>query len=126
MPRPGALAAAALVAVLAVSVAAPSLRYGFVYDDEAVVLQRKPFWEFGLREFLESRPWGTGRHLTALSLDADRLAQGTVPLARLARDSGFSDQAHLTRWFSRVLGITPGRYAAALRRERTRLPLPAR
>lgn len=80
MPRSGALAAAALVAVLAVSVAAPSLRYGFVYDDEAVVLQRKPFWEFGLREFLESRPWGTGRHLTAVSLDLDRLAQGTVPL----------------------------------------------
>jgi tetratricopeptide (TPR) repeat protein len=78
MPRPGALAAAALVAVLAVSVAAPSLRYGFVYDDEAVVLERKPFWEFGPAGFLESRPWGTGRHLTAVSLDLDRLA-GRVP-----------------------------------------------
>ena len=78
MPRPGALAAAALVAVLAVSVAAPSLRYGFVYDDEAVVLERKPFWELGPAGFLESRPWGTGRHLTAVSLDLDRLA-GRLP-----------------------------------------------
>lgn len=79
MPRPGALAAAAIVAVLAVSVAAPSLRYGFVYDDEAVVLQRRPFWELGLRPFLESRPWGTGRHLTAVSLDLDRLNNGRLP-----------------------------------------------
>lgn len=74
--------AAVLVAVLAVSVAAPSLHYGFVYDDEAVVLQRKPFWTFELREYLNSRPWGTGRHFTAISLDLDR-DSGNEPPAPL-------------------------------------------
>ena len=80
MRRPGALAAALLVAALAVSVAAPALRYGFLYDDEAVVLERKPFWTLGLREFLDSRPWGSGRHLTAVSLDLDRRGEPPDPL----------------------------------------------
>ena len=80
MRRSGFLAAATLVALLSVAVAAPTLRYGFVYDDEAVVLERKPFWEEGLATFVKSRHWGSGRHATLASLDLDRLWSGTVPL----------------------------------------------
>lgn len=67
------LAATLVVAGLTVAVAAPSLHYDFVYDDEAVILERPPAWELGPRAFLESTPWVTGRHFTALSLDLDRL-----------------------------------------------------
>ncbi len=39
---------------------------------------------------------------------------GSRPLAQVAYAAGFADQAHLTRWFSRVVGLSPG----ALRRLR--------
>ena len=31
-------------------------------------------------------------------------------LAQAAALAGFADQAHLTRWFRRVVGVTPGAY----------------
>lgn len=37
------------------------------------------------------------------------LAQGE-PIAQVAAELGFSDQSHLTRRFTRLLGITPGQY----------------
>ncbi|MBF6327233.1 AraC family transcriptional regulator [Nocardia transvalensis] len=40
------------------------------------------------------------------------LAEGR-PLAQAATDSGFADQAHLTRWFRRCYGITPRVYRTA-------------
>ena len=40
------------------------------------------------------------------------LATGAAP-ADAAAASGFADQAHLTRWFRRCYGITPGAYRAA-------------
>ena len=43
-----------------------------------------------------------------------RLAAG-VPPADAAVESGFSDQAHLGRWFRRVHGITPTAYARQTR-----------
>lgn len=39
-----------------------------------------------------------------------RLAEGLIPLARVAQQAGFSDQSALTRAMRRELGITPGRY----------------
>jgi AraC-like DNA-binding protein len=39
------------------------------------------------------------------------LATGT-PIPQAAVDAGFCDQAHLTRHFKRVYGVTPGRYWA--------------
>jgi AraC-like DNA-binding protein len=36
-----------------------------------------------------------------------------VPAARVAADCGFSDQAHLTRQFKRVVGVPPGAFASA-------------
>lgn len=41
------------------------------------------------------------------------LARGGRP-AEVAAEAGFADQSHLTRAFSRQLGITPARYRAAL------------
>lgn len=40
------------------------------------------------------------------------LAAG-VPPATAATEAGFADQPHLTRWFRRYYGITPGAYRAA-------------
>jgi AraC-like DNA-binding protein len=34
------------------------------------------------------------------------------PAARVAAECGFADQSHLTRAFKRVVGVTPGRFAA--------------
>ena len=38
--------------------------------------------------------------------------QGPVDWAALAADLGYSDQAHLTRDFTRTIGEPPARYAA--------------
>jgi AraC-like DNA-binding protein len=41
------------------------------------------------------------------------IAQGR-PLSDIAARTGFADQAHLTRWFSRYYGITPGSFRLAV------------
>jgi AraC family transcriptional regulator len=49
-----------------------------------------------------------------------RMLSTDEPLAAIALDSGFSDQAHLTRSFKQFVGITPG----AWRRARRAAPAP--
>lgn len=44
---------------------------------------------------------------------ARRLIARGAPLAEAAAESGFFDQSHMTRHFTRVLGATPGAYALA-------------
>jgi len=46
---------------------------------------------------------------------ARRLLSGGVPPAVAAAEAGFADQAHLTRWFRRYYGVTPGAYRSAAR-----------
>ena len=46
------------------------------------------------------------------------LDQGTAPLAELALEMGFSDQAHATRDLSRVTGMTPAKLLRALKEDR--------
>lgn len=46
---------------------------------------------------------------------ARRLIVKGLSLAQAAADSGFFDQGHMTRHFTRVFGITPGAYATATR-----------
>jgi AraC-like DNA-binding protein len=51
-----------------------------------------------------------------LRLDrAKRAILAGTPIARAAMDSGFADQAHLTRHFRRAYGVTPGQVARACR-----------
>ena len=38
------------------------------------------------------------------------LEHGRLPIATIADHCGFSSQAHLARWFGRIVGMTPGRY----------------
>jgi AraC-like DNA-binding protein len=44
---------------------------------------------------------------------ARRLLGAGVAPARAAAEAGFADQAHLTRWFRRYYGVTPGTYRTA-------------
>ena len=41
---------------------------------------------------------------------AKSLLRAGVPIAAAATAAGFYDQAHLTRHFKRIVGLTPGRY----------------
>ena len=56
------------------------------------------------------------RFVLAQRLRAARrlLERGGAP-AEVAAQTGFFDQSHLHRHFTRTLGMTPGAYAAALR-----------
>ncbi|GAA4630003.1 AraC family transcriptional regulator [Actinoallomurus vinaceus] len=42
---------------------------------------------------------------------AKSLLRAGMPVAQAALEAGFYDQAHLTRTFKRIMGLTPGRYA---------------
>lgn len=42
------------------------------------------------------------------------LIRANTPLGAAAVSTGFSDQAHLTRWFRRTMGITPGAFQKAM------------
>ncbi|MGH3150315.1 MAG: helix-turn-helix transcriptional regulator, partial [Streptosporangiaceae bacterium] len=45
---------------------------------------------------------------------ARRLLARDIAPAAAAAEAGFADQAHLTRWFRRYYGVTPGAYRAAM------------
>lgn len=50
-------------------------------------------------------------YLTHLRINrAKKLLAFGTPIAEVALAVGFSDQSHLTRWFKRIVGITPGQY----------------
>jgi AraC-like DNA-binding protein len=44
----------------------------------------------------------------------EMLAAG-LSISEVALAVGFFDQSHLTRYFKRILGLTPGTYATAIR-----------
>ncbi|GAA4576297.1 AraC family transcriptional regulator [Planotetraspora kaengkrachanensis] len=46
---------------------------------------------------------------------ARRLIARGLPLGEAATLSGFADQSHLTRWFTRCYGMSPGRFREAAR-----------
>jgi len=70
-----------------------------------------------------ARAFGIPPHAYVLGrrLDAarDRILDGR-PLADVATEVGFCDQAHMTRRFQAFLGTTPGRFAAGARQPPTR------
>jgi AraC-like DNA-binding protein len=49
------------------------------------------------------------------------LATGASP-AQVSSAVGFADQAHLTRWFKRVTGVTPGAYRKSVQ-DPVRMPV---
>ena len=60
------------------------------------------------------RQFGTSPHryllMRRLGSARERISLGE-PLADIAADTGFADQAHLTRHFKKAYGMTPGRWA---------------
>jgi AraC-like DNA-binding protein len=65
---------------------------------------------------LFNRHLGTTPHayLTQLRIErAKHLLKAGEPVAQVALNVGFADQAHLTKRFKALTGTTPGRYAAA-------------
>jgi AraC-like DNA-binding protein len=67
------------------------------------------------RAFVADYGMSPGDYQRQLRLRAARtlLGRGLSP-ALAAAEAGFTDQAHLTRWFGRCYGITPARYRAAV------------
>ena len=61
------------------------------------------------------RAFGTSpdryRRMRRLAAARDAIAAG-APLAAVAAETGFADQSHMTRHFTRAYGLTPGRWAA--------------
>lgn len=63
-------------------------------------------------------PWQYQTQLR-IELARDQMRAGE-PMARVAQNCGFVDQSHFTRIFRRVVGVTPGTYAAAVSGSRRR------
>ena len=64
------------------------------------------------------RAFGTSpdRYRTRRRLDLARAAiESGIPLAQAAADAGFADQSHMTRQFKQAYGLTPARWANAIR-----------
>jgi len=72
------------------------------------------------RAFRRSMGEPMAGYLRRIRVDAGAslLAATDLPIARIAADVGFADQAHLTRWFAHYVGTTPARYRAARRTTR--------
>ncbi|MBA2077492.1 MAG: AraC family transcriptional regulator [Rhodanobacter sp. 68-29] len=78
-------------------------------DELAAVAGLSPF--HFLRQFRTQHHATPQQMLMALRLArAKRLLDAGEPPARVAADTGLSDQAHLTRAFLRRYGVTPARY----------------
>ena len=68
------------------------------------------------RSFKQAIGVGPQRYVIQRRLErAKRLLRQTgQPLALIAQEAGFADQSHLTQTFRREMGVTPGRFRAAL------------
>ena len=96
-----------------------------------VLLSASPIWRIivalarfaGLSAFHLCRVFGETVGMTPHAYQtqvrvrhAKSLLQAGLPIALVAAEAGFYDQAHLTRHFKRIVGLTPGRYATGARR----------
>jgi AraC family transcriptional regulator len=68
------------------------------------------------RSFKQATGVGPQHYVIQSRLErAKRLLRQThQPLALIAQEAGFADQSHLTQMFRREMGVTPGRFRAAL------------
>lgn len=63
-----------------------------------------------IRSFRNVTGLTPGAYLRQLRVQKSRRLIGQMPLAELAQQLGFSDQAHFSREFKRVFGMAPGRF----------------
>ena len=81
-------------------------------EDLAAAVGARPFPL--LRAFKQATGLPPHAYLNTVRVrQARRLLDAGVPPARVAAEVGFADQAHLTRHFKRVVGVTPGAYQRA-------------
>jgi AraC family transcriptional regulator len=68
------------------------------------------------RSFKQATGVGPQRYVIQRRVErAKRLLRQTrQPIALIAQEAGFADQSHLTQIFHREMGVTPGRFRAAL------------
>ena len=68
------------------------------------------------RSFKEAAGVGPQRYVIQRRLERAKtlLRRTKEPLALIAQEAGFADQSHLTVIFRREMGVTPGRFRAAL------------
>ncbi len=65
-------------------------------------------------------------HRLRIEWAREQVQRNDLPLADVALDAGFADQAHFTRVFRRKTGSTPSEYRRRSRPRRARLTGPAR
>ena len=68
------------------------------------------------RSFKQATGVGPQRYVMQRRLERAQtlMRRSNQPLALIAQEAGFADQSHLTSIFRREMGVTPGRYRAAL------------
>jgi AraC family transcriptional regulator len=68
------------------------------------------------RSFKEATGVGPQRYVIQRRLERAKtlMRRTNQPLALIAQEAGFADQSHLTSIFRREMGVTPGRFRAAL------------
>jgi AraC family transcriptional regulator len=68
------------------------------------------------RSFKEATGTGPQRYVIGRRIERAKtlLRRTNRPLALIAQEAGFADQSHLTSIFHREIGVTPGRFRAAL------------
>lgn len=87
---------------------------GVTLEEAARVLQAHP--AHLVRAFSGAYGIAPHQYLTSRRVDrARRLLLDGVPPGETAAATGFFDQAHLTRHFRRLVGVTPGRYRGGAR-----------
>lgn len=62
---------------------------------------------FGETQGISPYQWYMQQRITQATI---LLADGDIPLSKVADACGFADQSHFTKAFTRVLGISPGRW----------------
>ncbi|MEV4189139.1 AraC family transcriptional regulator, partial [Streptosporangium canum] len=81
-------------------------------EDLARAVQAKPFTL--IRAFKAATGLPPHAYLNTLRVRRARgLLDSGTPAAQVATDVGFTDQAHLSRHFKRIVGVPPGAYQRA-------------
>lgn len=79
-------------------------------DELAVIAELSPFHL--VRVFKKETGLPPHTYLTHVRVQRARemLKDNPLSIADVAYATGFTDQSHLTRWFKRMVGVTPGKY----------------